>query len=185
MGLVGENDLRCDFLGRIDGLVHKQIFLPFRTGFGVVAQEDVIETETQQLLGSKQRHTGLFGSAVTLALVAADAGSHKVLRGALAALRTGQDMVERQVLGLAMLTAILAQVAVANVDTRPFHRCLAAIPAHVYIVTQPDHGRDLEYGRGGTQHVVAVSLLNEDGPAEPQAHRSGDTNSAKRFIRKI
>lgn len=147
-----------------------------------MAEQYVIEAETQQLLGCKQRHTGLFRRAVAFTLVAADAGGYKILRGAFAALGAGKYVIQRQVLGGFVFTAILAQIAVANIDTRSLHRCLAAITAHVYIMTQPDHRWDLKNGRRRAENIIPVVFFDKDRAAKPQAHCTRNADGPERFV---
>jgi hypothetical protein len=125
------------FLSR--GLVHEKIFLPFRTRFGVVAKQNMIESKPQQLLRSKQRHAGLFRSAVTFSLIAFYASSDKVCRGAFAALCTRQNVIEREVLRMTVVAAILAAVTIANVDAGSLHRGFAAITTHMYVMSQANY----------------------------------------------
>lgn len=94
-------------------------------------------------------------------------------------------MVKRQVLCMLMLAAILAAVAVANVNAGPLHRRFAAIPAHVDIVTQADNGRDLEHRRRGAEHILAVVFFDENRAAKPQAHCPRDADGAQRLVRKV
>src|SRR5436190_21833685 len=84
------------YRGLLIDIVHKQILAPFRTIFGVMTEQHVVEAEPEQLLRREQRHACLLGCAVALALVALDAGGHKVLRRRLAALGTREDVVKRQ-----------------------------------------------------------------------------------------
>jgi len=145
----------------------------------------MIEAETQQLLRSKQRHAGLFGGAVALALVAPDTRGNQVLRGALAALGPRQDVVQRKVLGVAVLSAILAEVTVANINARAFHGGLAAIPAYMYIMTQPDYRGNFKYGRWRAENVVPVVFFNKDRAPEPQAHCTRNADGPERFVREV
>ena len=126
---------------RLVNIVHKQILSPFRTIFGVVTEQHMVEAEPQQLLRSQQRHAGLLGRAVALSLVALDARRHQILRRALAALGTRENVIQRQVLGVFVLAAILAAIAVANVDPGTLHRRFAVVAANVDIMPQPDHRR--------------------------------------------
>lgn len=107
------------------------------------------------------------------------------MRSALAALGTREDMVERQVLGMLVLAAVLTAITVANVDPRTLHRRLAIVPANMHVMPQTHHRRHREGDRRRMQHIVAVIFLNEDRPAEKQADRPGHANRTKRFVRKI
>src|SRR5690606_573057 len=89
-------------------LVDEEILLPFRTRLGVVTKQDVIEPKAKQLLRRQERHTCLLRRAVAFPLVAFDARGHEVLRGVLAALCSRQNVVERQILCVTMVAAILA-----------------------------------------------------------------------------
>ena len=166
-------------------VVHEQVLLPFRTRFGIVAKQHVIEAETQQLLRSQQRHTCLFRRSVPFPLVAFHAGGDQVRRGAFAALCTRQNVIERQVLCVFMVAAILAAVTVANVNPGTLHRRFAAVAANVHVMPQTDHRREPESRRRRMEDIVAVVLFDEYRAAKPQTHRSGDTDRTQRLIRKI
>lgn len=180
--LRGKCPLFVLFLVRI---VHKQIFLPFRTRLGIVAEQHVIEPQSQKFLRSEQRHSCLFRRTVTFSLIAFYASSYKVSRSAFAALGPRQDMIKRQILGVLVIAAVLAAVAVADIYPRPLHCRLASVSTNVNIVTQADHGRDLEDRRRGTEYVFAVVLFYKDRAAKPQANRPSDTDGAQRFVRKV
>lgn len=104
-----------------------------------MTEQHVVEAETEQLLRRQERHACLLGRAVTLTLVALDACGNKILRRALSALGTREDVVKRQVLGVLVLGAILAAIAVADVDACTLHCSFAIVAANVNIMTQPDH----------------------------------------------
>ena len=173
------------FLFFLVRVVHEQVLLPLRTRFSVVTKQYVIESQPKQLLRRQQRHSGLFRRAVTLSLIAFYAGSDKVCRGAFAALGTRQDVIKRQILSVPMLAAILAPIAVADVNPCPLHCRLASVSTNVDVVSQADHGRDLKNCRRGTEYVIAVVLFDKDRAAKPQANRSGNTDGAQRLIRKV
>ena len=177
--------LCCHYLGLLVNIVHKEILAPLGSVLGVMTEQHVIEAEPEQLLRGQQRHACLLGRAVALTLVTLDARRHEVLRRALAALRTRKNMIERQVLGVLVLCAILAAITVADVDARTLHRGLAIIAADVHIVTQPNHGRHGKRGRRRMQHIVAVIFLNKNGTAKPQAHRARHAHRAERLVREI
>jgi hypothetical protein len=94
-------------------------------------------------------------------------------------------MVERQVFCVLMLAAVLAAVPVADVDPGTLHRRLASVASDVYVMTQADHGRNLERSRRGTKDVFAVVLFDKDRAAKPQADRSGDPDRTERLVRKV
>ncbi len=145
----------------------------------------MVEAETQQLLRRQQRHSRLLGRAVALALVAFYAGSDQILRRVFAALSTRKNVIKRQVLRMTMLAAILAAIAVANVNTRTLHRRLAVIAPQMNVMTQPHNRRNRKRRRRRMQHVVAVVLFNKDRAAKPQTHGSCNTDRTERLIRKI
>ena len=138
-----------------------------------MAKQYVIEPETKQLLRGQQRHACLFRRTVPLTLVALDAGRDQILRRAFAALRSRQDVIERQVLGMLMLSAILATITVANIDSGPLHGRFAVLAANMNIMPQPHNGRHRKNRRGRMKDIVAVVFLNENGAAKPQAHGTG------------
>ena len=94
-------------------------------------------------------------------------------------------MVERQVLGMPVLTAVLAAVPVADVDPGPLHRGFAIVSANVNVVTQPDDRWHGEYCRRRMENIIAVVFFDKHGAAKPQADRTSDTHRAERLVRKI
>src|SRR5439155_8040252 len=104
------------------------------------------------------------------------------LRRMLAALCTRENVIERQVLCMLVLAAILAAIAVANVDARALHRSFAAIASKVNVMTQADDRRDRERDRRRMEHIIAVILFDKDGPAKMQTHRAGNADRAKRLV---
>jgi len=150
-----------------------------------MAEQHMVKAQSQKLLRSEQRHAGLLRRTVTFSLVAFYASSDEVRRCAFAALSTRQDVIKRQILGVFVIAAILAAVTVADVNPRPLHCRLASVSTNVDVVTQADHGRDLEDRRRGTEYVFAIVLFNKDRAAKPQANRAGDTDGAQRLIRKV
>lgn len=142
----------------------------------------MVEPKPQQLLRGQERHPRLLRRSVTLALVAFDARGDQVMRRALAALSTREDVVQRQVLGVLMLAAVLTPITVTNVDPGPFHRGLAVVAANVNIMPQPDNRWDRKRDRGRMQHIVPVILLDKHSPAEIKAYRPRNTDGAQRLI---
>lgn len=169
----------------VAALVDEEILLPFGARFGVVAQKHVVKAEAKQLLGGQERHACLVGCSIAFALIALNARCHKILRRMLAALCTRQDVIERQVFRVAMLTAILTAVAVTNVDPCTLHRILVFLSAQMDIVAQAHNGRHRERRGWRMQNVLAVVLLNKHGSAKPQADGARDTDRPQRFIRKV
>ena len=147
-----------------------------------MAKKHVIKSEPQQLLRRQQRHSGLLGRAVALTLVTLDTRGHEILRRALAALRTRQNVVKRQVLCMPVVAAILAAVPITNVNTSPLHRRLAAPALYVDVMAQSDNRWNREHCRRRMKDVVPVILLNEHGPAEPQANGARDAHRAERLV---
>jgi hypothetical protein len=94
-------------------------------------------------------------------------------------------MVQRQVFGMTVVTAILTSIAVANVYPRPLHRRFTSVPANMYVVPQPDNGWHPECCRRGTKDILAVMFFDKHGAPKPQANRAGYTNRAERLIRKV
>ena len=129
-------------------VVHEQIFLPFGTRLGVVAEQYVIETETQKLLRRQQRHTCLFGRTITFSLITFHTGRDKVGRCAFSALGTGKNVIECEVLCVSVIAAVLAAITITNINASTLHGCLAAVAANMNIVPQSNHGRDGENRRG-------------------------------------
>ena len=150
-----------------------------------MTKQHVIEAETQQLLRCQQRHTCLLGRAVALTLVTFDAGRDQIVRRAFAALCPRENVIERQILGVLMLAAILAAIAVANIDPGPFHRRFAVIAPNVHIMTQADNRRHRKSGRRRMENIIAVVFLDKDRAAKPQADRASHTDRAERLVRKV
>ena len=166
-------------------VVHEQILSPFRTVLGVVTEQHVVEPQPQQLLRRQQRHSRLFRRAVAFALVALDTGRNEIVRRALAALSSRQNVVERQVLGMLMLAAVLAAIAVANVDAGTLHRGLAIVAADMNIMPKPHNRRHRKDRRGRMKDIVAVVFLDKNGTAKPQANGPGDADRPERLVREI
>src|SRR5215203_855240 len=121
-----------------------------------MTKQYVIESQTKELLRREQRHPCLFRRSVTFTLVAFYTRRDQVGRSAFAALCPRQDVIERQVLGVTMLAAILAAVTVAYVNACPLHRRLGTIAADMNVMTKPDHRRHGKNGRGRVKNIVAV-----------------------------
>ncbi len=148
-------------------IIHKQILLPLRPRFGVMAKQYVIQPEPKELLRGEQRHTRLLGRTVSFALIALHTSRHEVGRRAFAALCPRQDVIKRQVFGVTVVTAILTAVTVTNVNTRTLHRSLTPIASHVDVVPQPDDRRNGKYRRRRTKDIVAVVLFDKNSAAKP------------------
>lgn len=145
----------------------------------------MIEAESKQLLRSQERHARLLWRSVAFALIALYTRGHQVLRCVLAALCTREDVIKRQVFCVLVLGAILAAIAVANVDSRPLHGRLAAVATQMHVMSQPNNRRHGKNCRGRTQNVIAIILLDKDRSAKPQANRARDADRAERLVRKI
>lgn len=105
----------------IAGFVDEKIFLPFRTRFGVVTKQDMVEPEPKQFLGGKQWHSGLLGRSIAFSLIAPYASGNKILRRVFSTLSTREDVVKRQIFRMPVLAAILAAISIANIDTGALH----------------------------------------------------------------
>ena len=132
-----------------------------------MTKKHVVEPQPQQLLRSQQRHTRLLRRAIALTLITLDAGRYKVMRRAFSTLCSRQDVIERQVLGMLVFTAILAAIAVADVDASALHRRLAALALDMNVMTQPDDRWNGKLRRRRMKDIVAVILLDENGPSKP------------------
>src|SRR5690349_8612144 len=150
-----------------------------------MAEQHMIEAKPQKLLRREQRHACLFRRTIALTLVALDAGRDEIVRRTFAALSSRQNMVERQVLGMFMLAAILATIPVTNVDPGPFHRRLAVRASNMNIMPQPHNRRHRKDRRGRMKDIVAVVFLDENGAAEPKANGTGNADRSERFVREI
>ena len=174
--------LRCHYFSLVLDIVHEQILSPLRTILRVVTEKYVIEAQAKKLLRSEQRHTRLLRSSIAFTLIALYAGRHEILRRSFAALRTRQDVIERQVLSMLVLGTILTAIAVANIDPRTLHGRFAIVTPHMNVVTQPNDRWDGKCCRRRVQHVVAVIFLDKDRSAKPETHRACNTNRAERFV---
>ena len=128
-------------------LVHKQIFFPFGFRFRVVTEQHAVESKLEKFLRREQRHSGLIGRAVAFALVAFDARRNEVVRGAFAALRSRQNVIERQIFGVFVVAAVLTAVAVANVNSGALHRRFLPFALDVNIRSQAHDRRHGNHGR--------------------------------------
>ncbi len=164
---------------------HKQIFLPFGFRLGVMTQKNVVESDAQKFLRAEQRHSRLFGCAVAFALVAGNTSRHEILRNGFAALRSRQNMVERQILRVFVVAAVLTAIFVADINSRPLHRRFLTLAAHVNISSQTNHARNLDSLRRRAQNIRAVVFFDRHFAAKPQADRPRHANRAERFVRKI
>jgi hypothetical protein len=172
---------------RLSGFVfiHKQVLFPLRARLGVMAKQYVIEAQPQEFLRREQRHPRLLGRSIAFPLVALDARRNQVRRSTFAALRPGKYVVKRQVLRVAMLPAVLAPVAVADVNPSTLHRRFGTIATDVDVVTEPHHRGHGECRGRRMKNVIPIVLLDVNGTAKPQAHRPRHTDSSKRLVRKI
>lgn len=166
-------------------IVHKQILLPLRTRFCVMAKQNMIKAEPKQLLRCQQGHSRLFGRAVTLSLITFNASRDQIRRRAFSALCTRQNMIERQVLRVLVIAAILTAITVADINPGTLHRGFPSIPADVYIMPKTDHRRNFKCCRRRTEHIVAVVLFDEHSSAKPKTNRAGYADRAERFVRKV
>ena len=166
-------------------VVHKEVLAPLGPRFGVMAKQYVIKAEPQKLLRGKQRHACLFGSSVSFSLVALYTGGDEICGSAFAALCTRENVVERKVLCVPVIAAVLTAITVADIHPCTLHCGLPPVSADINIMTQPDNRRNTENGRRRAENVVAIVLFDKDGAAEPQANRTGDANGAERFVRKV
>lgn len=94
-------------------------------------------------------------------------------------------MVERQILGVLALTAVLAAIAVANIDACTFHRSFTIIPPDVDVMPQAHDRRHGKGRRRGMQDIVTVILFDKNGAAKPKTNGPSHSDSAERFIRKV
>ncbi len=150
-----------------------------------MTKQNVIEAEPEQLLRCQQGHSRLLRSSIALALIAFDAGGDQIMRRALAALGTRENVIERQFFGMLVFTAVLAAIAVADVYPCPFHRGFTIVSADMDVMTQPDDRRNGKRGRRRMQNIIAVVFLNKNRATKPQTDGAGDTHSAERLVRKI
>ncbi len=150
-----------------------------------MAKQYVVESQPEQFLRSQKRHPRLFGRSIAFTLIALYTGRNQVMRSAFAALGPRENMVKRQVLGVLVLAAVLAAIAVANINASPLHRGLAVVPTHMHIMPQPDNRRHRKRYRRRVKHIVAVIFLNKHSPAKIKTHRPRNADSAERFVRKI
>ena len=128
---------------------------------------EVVEAKSKQLLRGKKGHPRLLRRAITFALIALHTRSDKVLWCRFAALSTRQNVVERQILSVSVLAAVLTTITIADVDPGTFHRRFASGATHIYIMTQANDRRQLEAeGRG--PDLALVRRDNLDLPLAPK-----------------
>lgn len=127
----------------------------------------MVEAEAKQLLRRQQRHPGLFRRPVAFPLVAFYARRDQVLRGRFAALGTRKNVIERQILCMTMLAAVLAAIAVADIDPCTLHSRFAVVTLNVDIVTKPDHGGNRKNGRRRVENIVAIVFFDKNRAAKP------------------
>ena len=150
-----------------------------------MTKQDVVKPETQKLLRREKRHSGLFGRAVAFALVAFDASRHEIVRDAFAALRARQDVVERQILGVFVLAAVLTAIAVADIDPGALHCRFLAAAFDVNVGTQAHDRRYANFRRRRMQNVFAVVFLDGQFTREPHTDSARYADRAERFVRKV
>lgn len=150
-----------------------------------MTKQDVVEPEAKQLLRCQQRHASLLRRTISFSLIALHARRNEVLRCALAALCTGKDVIQSQVFGMPVFTAVLAAVTVADVYPSPLHRCLTIVASEVDIVAQPDDRGDRKRRRRRMKNIRAVIFLNEDRSAKPKANSTRYAHRSERLVGKI
>ena len=96
------------------------------------AEGDVERRQPVRLGGlPDQAHAGFFRRAAALLVIAAETGGDNVVPAFLPAAGNGHDMVERQIFGRKLLSAVLTRIVVPRVNVRP--RKL-----HLVVVLDPD-----------------------------------------------
>lgn len=100
-----------------------------------MAEQNVVEPKPKKLLRCEQGHTRLLGRSVAFSLIAPDTGGDQVLRGRCAALGFRKNVVQSKIPRRILISAILAFISVANIDTGPFHRIFAPSATDVNIVS--------------------------------------------------
>jgi DNA repair protein RadC len=84
-----------------------------------------------------------------------------------------------------MITAVLAAIPIADIDTRPLHCRLTSIASNVNIMPQADDRRNGKCRRRRMEHVVAVVLFDKHRAAKPQTHSTSNANRSERLVREI
>lgn len=84
-----------------------------------------------------------------------------------------------------MLAAILAAVAVTDVDPGPFHCRFTVMTLYVDVISQAHDRGNREGSRRRMQYIAAVVFLDKDRAAKPQADSTSDTDRAERLVRKV
>jgi len=150
-----------------------------------MAEKYVVKAEAKELLRSEQRHTCLLRRAVPLSLVTFYTGCNQVVRSAFSALSTREDMIQRQLFCVFCFAAILAAIAVADVDPGTLHCRFPIIAADVDVVAKANNGRHWKRCRWRMQHVIAIIFLNKDRTAKPKTNGTSNTHGAERLVRKV
>jgi hypothetical protein len=76
-------------------------------------------------------------------------------------------VIERQILRVLVIAALLAAIPVTDINPCPFHRRLASVATHVNIMPKADDRRYREHCRRRVENVVTIVFLNEHRTAEP------------------
>lgn len=91
-------------------------------------------------------------------------------------------MVECQVLGMFAFAAVLAAIAITNIDPGTFHGRFSIVSTNMDVVSQPHDGRDRERCRRRVQNIVAVIFFDKNSAAKPQTNSPCNTDGAERLI---
>lgn len=147
-----------------------------------MTEKHVVQTQPKQLLRGQKRHSRLLGRPVALALVTPLAGGDEILRSRRSALCFGHDVIERQILGVFVVAAILATITIPNIDPGPLHRAVAPTAADIDVMAQAHDRRNAKLNRRGPKNVVAVKFLDIQLVAHLHADRPRDADRAKRLV---
>jgi hypothetical protein len=145
----------------------------------------VIEPEAKKLLRSQQGHAGLFGRTVAFSLITLYARGDKICRGAFTALCAGKYVIQRKVLRVLMIAAVLAAIAVADVNAGTLHCRLATVTSDVNVVPEPDDRRYWKDRRRRMKNIVAIVFFDKHRAPKPEANRTSYTDGTQRLVREI
>src|SRR5436305_11915782 len=134
----------------------EKVFAPGLVGAPDVAHDLAVDVQREGARSPNQMHASLFRRAAALLVVAALTARDQIVPGALAAARARQNVVERQLRGRELTTAVLAGRVVAQQNV--FARERAALVRDVYVLDEPYDRRGVHGDARRVEHVAVVLL---------------------------
>ena len=118
----------------------KEVLAPGLVGAPEVANDLPVHVKVVCLRPAEQSHPGVFGSAITFAVVARAAARDQVVPSRIASARTRVDVVQRQFLWRKHPPAVLTRVVVAQQDV--LARKALSLKRDVDVFDEPDDRRE-------------------------------------------